>query len=287
MSHTRVVKSCAVVIYSHGAIGNLIASVAVHIGNAQVVVALSGITGPLRCVGVEGPAVRQLFSVPVPCGNHRACVVSSAEDAAGMNAVEIGHACQIAFRTVGMVVAPVGSLSSFRHIVGCGHGCASQSVEHGDIFRSVHDASSLIVTMYLCVQESPPHVVNLRLCQSFGQLFLLFLPLPASAYGVLALLLQLAAVGLRIGLDGSDAVTPVGLGIADDLSLSVDGTVGRLHHQLCPSVTIEVVHHELGEVSARADVVSQVDAPQLGAVEPVTVDVGIGRESGKHIVFGV
>ena len=97
MAHARVVKAFPVVVDGHRAVGDFVASVAINVGHAQVMVALPGIGGPFRLPGVERPAVFQFFTVPVPGGNHRAGVVAATEDAAGVDAVEIAHGGQISF----------------------------------------------------------------------------------------------------------------------------------------------------------------------------------------------
>ena len=101
------------------------------------------------------------------------------------------------------------------------------------------------------------------------------------------MLFQFLLVSLRIGLDGGDAIAPVGRGVANHLALSVNSPVGRLHHHFCTTVAIEVVYHKLCVMSTCADVVSQIDAPQLCTIQPVAVDIGVSSKSGKHIVFGI
>jgi hypothetical protein len=43
-------------------------------------IALTGIAFPFWRVGVKYPVLPQLFSIPVPCRNHAASIISSAEN---------------------------------------------------------------------------------------------------------------------------------------------------------------------------------------------------------------
>ena len=61
----------------------------------------------------------------------------------------------------------------------------------------------------------------------------------------------------------------VGVSVADDDALAVDRAVCGLAGDLCTSVAVEVVHHELRVVRALPDIDAQVDAPEHRAVEPV------------------
>ena len=285
MTEARIVESASVIVNSHGAIGNLVASVTIHIGHAQVMVTLSGITGPLRVFGIEGPAVPQLLAIPVPGSNDATGIITAAEDTAGMYPVQIAYGSQITLRSVGVVVTPVFHPAPFGNIVGRSHGRSCQSVKHGDIFRPIHDAPRLVVGIH--VEETPSPVVDFRLGHRRWQPLLYLQPLLPPACSLLAFLFYFLQVSLRVSLDGSDAIAPVGLRVADYESLSVGSPVGRLHHQLGSSVTVEVEHHELHVMRPAADVPPQVDAPEASAVKPVAVDKRGAGESRKHIILGV
>ena len=184
-----------------------------------------------------------------------------------------------------MAVAPCFHLAAFGNIVlGVHHG-SSESVEHADIFRSVHDAAGKVVG--LDVEEAAAHVVDFGLGHAGGQRLLFFRPFLTAAQGLFAFLFYLLQISFGVGFDGGYPVSPVGIGVANHLALSVDGSVGSLHHQFCPSVTIEVVYHKRLEVGTAADVMAQVDTPEPCAVEPVAVYISVAREPGKHIVLGV
>ena len=139
--HTSVVKTGTVVVDGHGAVGNLIVSVTVNIGHAQVVVALSGIVAPLRVVGVECPAFFQVLSVPVPGRKNAARVVATAEDSAGVPPAEIAKGRKETVGAVGIVVAPVSYLAASRNVGLGAEGTPRKAVEHGDILRPGEDAA--------------------------------------------------------------------------------------------------------------------------------------------------
>ena len=89
MPHAGVIKAAAVVVDSHGAIGDLVATVAIDISHAQVVVALSGIAVPFGRVGVENPADRECAAVEIVGGDTRTGVVATTENGAKVLAVEV------------------------------------------------------------------------------------------------------------------------------------------------------------------------------------------------------
>ena len=71
--------------------------------------------------------------------------------------------------------------------------------------------------------------------------------------------------------------------LIDVVALAVLRAGGRLAHHLCPTVTVEVVDHELCVVCTVANILAEVNAPQQFAVlvfvqvQPVAVDVRIAR----------
>ena len=294
VTHAGVVEAGAVVVHGHRAVGYLVAAVTVHIGYAQIVVALSGIAGPgtLTAVGigrarVEHPAAAQLVTVPVPGGYHGAGVVAAAEDTAGTAAVEIAHTGQVALRAVGVVVAPKGHLAALGQVgLRVEHGTGG-AVEYAQVFGTVHDAPGLGVAVHIGVQIAAAHVVALGVGERGRQGVLYAVPLLPAAAGVGTLFLQAALIGGGVGFDGGHAVAPVGGAVAYHAALAVGGAVGGLHHQLGTSVTVEVVDHKLGVVGAGADVVPKVDAPQAGAVQTVAVYVHVAGKPGKRVVLGI
>ncbi len=79
-------------------------------------------------------------------------------------------------------------------------------------------------------------------------------------------------------VDAAIGADPIGLGVADDFALAVHGAVGGFAADLGSAVAVEIVDHELRVVGAFADVLAEVDAPEHGAVELVSLQNGrIGR----------
>ena len=66
MAHSRVVETTSVVIDSHRTVGDLVATIAIDIGNSQVVIALAGIFCPFGVVGIEGPTILEFLAIPIP-----------------------------------------------------------------------------------------------------------------------------------------------------------------------------------------------------------------------------
>ena len=130
MAHAGVIQSTAIVIYRHRAVGNLVATVAIHISHTQVVVTLSGIAvqglailANTLVIGVEHPVLLQFVAVPIPGSQHRTGVITATEDGRGMLAIQIAHSSQHTIRTVGIVIAPVAQVTTCRHV-----GFGSQSL---------------------------------------------------------------------------------------------------------------------------------------------------------------
>ena len=141
MAEARVVESAPVVVDRHRAVSNLVETVAVDIGHAQVVVALSGIAVPLRLIGVEGPAVLQFSSVPVPGGNDAAGIVATAEDGRREPPTEIGDGGEVAFGAVAIVIAPATQVAPLGNVWLGVHDRAGESVEDAEILWPAQDAA--------------------------------------------------------------------------------------------------------------------------------------------------
>ena len=80
MTHPCVIEPAPIMIDGHRTVGDLIAAVTVDIGHTEIVVALSGVTGPLGIVGIECPTGFELTTVPVPGDEHRTGIVTATED---------------------------------------------------------------------------------------------------------------------------------------------------------------------------------------------------------------
>ena len=136
------VEARAVVVDAAGAVDDLVAAVTVHVGGAEVVVALAvpGIEGRVA-VGVEEPFHREVLAVPVPGGEGGAGVVAAAHHRARADAVKVCDGGQVAVGTVGVAVTPGAVLAPVGDIVHRGHGGARTAVEDGQVFLARHDAA--------------------------------------------------------------------------------------------------------------------------------------------------
>ena len=136
------VQARAVVVDAAGAVDDLVTAVAVHIGGAQVVVALAIPGGQRRiAVRIEEPAQLELLAVPVPSGQRGAGVVAAAHHRARMDAVQISDGGQVAVGAVGVAVAPGAVLAASRDIVHRGHRGTGAAVEDGQVLLALHDAA--------------------------------------------------------------------------------------------------------------------------------------------------
>ena len=137
--HVGRVEWGSVVVNSHGTVSDFVASVSIDVAHTEVVVALARIAGML--VGVEEPAEGQVLAIPIVGGEVRLGVVASAEDGAGVVAVEVGDASEEAVATVAVVVSPVGRIASWRLIIDGSEGSASLSIEYGEKLWAIKDSS--------------------------------------------------------------------------------------------------------------------------------------------------
>src|SRR5699024_8728011 len=131
------VQPGAVVVDGGRAVDDLVAAVAVDVGDRELMVALPGVPFVPLVIGVEDPALVQLFAVEVHGAQHRARVVAAGDQGAGVLAVEIGGRRQEAVHAVAVVVAPVGDLTPFGHVVDRVDRFARGAFEHGQVFRAV------------------------------------------------------------------------------------------------------------------------------------------------------
>ena len=136
------VEARAVVVDAAGAVDDLVAAVAVHVGGAEVMVALAvpGAEG-FVAVGVEEPLHLEFLAVPVPGGEGGAGVVAAAHHRARADAVQVGDGGQVAVGAVGVGVSPGAVLAAAGDIVHRGHGGAGTAVEDGQVLVALHDAA--------------------------------------------------------------------------------------------------------------------------------------------------
>ena len=110
--HPCGIQAFAVVVYGHLSVDYLVASVAVHVGHAKVVVALPCISRVAGVVGIKHPLHFQVLPVPVIGGEHAARIIASGHDSRRTHAVEICHGGKETVGTVGIAVAPVLEIAS-------------------------------------------------------------------------------------------------------------------------------------------------------------------------------
>ena len=150
VAHTCVIKSAAIMVYCHGAIGYLVAAIAIYISHTQVVVTLSGIACPLGVIGIEHPVLLQFTSIPIPSSQNGAGVIAATEDGRSMDAIEIAYTGQHAVGTVSIVVAPVAQVAALGDIGLRIHSLTGKTIKHGDIFiareyAARHGATWLVI----------------------------------------------------------------------------------------------------------------------------------------------
>src|SRR5215475_16209634 len=100
------VKPLAVVVDHARAVDDLVPAVAVHVADAEVVIALPRVAHISLLRAVESPHAGQLAVAPVPRGQHRAGVITAAHHQARSFAVEISYGRQEAINAVAPTVAP-------------------------------------------------------------------------------------------------------------------------------------------------------------------------------------
>src|SRR5262249_47849319 len=100
------VKPLAVVVNHASAVYDLVPAVAVHVADAEVVIALPRVAFISFVSAVESPHARQLALAPVPRGQHRAGVIAAAHHQAWSFSVEIRDGREEAINAIAPTVAP-------------------------------------------------------------------------------------------------------------------------------------------------------------------------------------
>src|SRR5215467_8530079 len=139
------VKPLAVVVNHARAIDDLVPAVAVHVADAEVMIALPRVAFISFVSAVESPHARQLAVAPVPRGQHRAGVIAAAHHQARSFAVEIRDGREEAINAVAPTVAPdrlqfIGGRLEIRrmpgrNVIGSGERRARHPVEDRQVFR--------------------------------------------------------------------------------------------------------------------------------------------------------
>src|SRR5262245_25280242 len=139
------VKPLAVVVDHARAVNDLVPAVAVHVADAEVVIALPRVALISLLRAVERPGARQLAVAPVPRGQHRAGVITTAHHQARSLAVEKSDCREETIDTVTPTVAPdrlhfiCGRIElrwmPGRNVIGSGERRARKPVEDRQVFR--------------------------------------------------------------------------------------------------------------------------------------------------------
>ena len=256
VAEAGIVEGRSIVVHSHGAIGDLVASVAIDICHSQVMVPLSGIASLVGVVGVEDPAEAELLAVEIVGGEHGACVVASAEDGTQVLTVEVATGGQEAVAAVGVVITPGANLASLRNVIHGGQGTSRAAIEAGNPFGSfVDEAASARFGV---------HVIG--------------------PTGTAELLVGVVVGLINLMVRPTDVVC---FRVAEDVAQSVDGAIGGSHEEFSTAVAIEVGDDEGCVVSSAADIRSEVYAPERGAVESQGLEDGGGGDAALAVVARV
>src|SRR5215475_2823626 len=100
------IKPLAIVVNHARAVDNLVPAVAVHVADAEVMIALAAIAFIAFVRAVESPQARQLAVAPVPRDQNRAGVITPTHHQAGSPAVEIRYRREETVNTIAVTIAP-------------------------------------------------------------------------------------------------------------------------------------------------------------------------------------
>src|SRR5262245_678167 len=164
VSPARREKPGPVVINRAGTVHDLVSSIAVHVADAELVIALSAPRGVwigragVACV--EGPDSCERAVAPVPGREHGASVITSGHNEAGPLSVEISDARQEAVHAIAVTVAPVAHCAARDDVARCGHSRAGLSIEDGQKFRPGEDVARGVAKIGVRVSDYRAHAVN-------------------------------------------------------------------------------------------------------------------------------
>ncbi len=259
MSQTCGIQEGTVVVNGGRSIGNLVATVTVHVSHGNIMCALTVCTGLLGRDRDMKPLGLEPFAVEVHRPEVSAGVVAAAHHGTGalVCPVEEGHAGEVTLAAVALVrvVAPRGGIgreSVFKPF-SLSHQCAHAESAVGIVPHGVQCLAGLALKdgeQFRSRQYAPALVAIVGGIVQFTD----------------------GAVGGRLTHWPTLPVHRTGRGLADHLRLAV---------------TVEVVDEELGVVGSGADVLAQVDAPELGAIQLVAVEEHFAGIAVVGIVVGV
>ena len=164
MAEAGRVEAGAVVVDRGRAVDDLVAAVAVHVADAEVVVALPAPAGVrvrrAGVAGVERPDVRERAVAPVPGREHRARVVAARHHQARPLAVEIRDGGEEAVDAVAVGVAPVADRAA-RDDVGRGRQRgAGLAVEDGEELGPGQDVARRVAPVGGGIADHGARAVN-------------------------------------------------------------------------------------------------------------------------------
>jgi hypothetical protein len=248
VAEARRIEPLPVVVDDGGAVDDLVAAVRVHVADGEVVVALPAerLVARRAVFAVERPDARELPRAPVPGGQDGARVVAARHHEARAFAVEVSDAGEKTVNAVAVAVAPDGGQLLGRRVE-LRRMARRDEVRRGEgrARQAVEDGEVLRPFEHVAGEGVPP---------------------------------------VAEGGEGAFGVAPVGARVADDFAAAVRGAVGGLARDLGSAVAVEVVDHELRVVRALADVPAEADRPEQRAVEPVSLEDGLGREARAPVV---
>ena len=304
------VEARAVVVDAAGAVDDLVAAVAVHVADAQVVRALLLILDPLVAVGegVEAPALGELAAAPVPGFQDGAGVVAAADQDARALPVEVAGTAEEAIHAVALEVAE-GDLVLPRDEIGARQLLAGRALDHGEEFRSVEDhavgarlrveVAVVGAAVAVGVADHGP-VAELRAFGGLDGKFGLAVAVKV-VQAHLRVVRALADVQAQVHAPQEGAVELVGVDqqtfVADAGAGVVVGAGFELDHDLVFAVPIEVADRGViggivpfGEALHRLDGDLQVGFRGAGGrqrVRSAGLDCGLAREAhGVGVVHG-
>src|SRR5215468_5999961 len=152
------VKPLAIVVNHARAVDDLVPAVAVHVADAEVVIALAAVTFIALVCAVEGPQARQLAVAPVPRDQHRSGVITTTHHQARSLAVEIRDGAEETIDAIAVSIAPdrlqfIGGRielrwMSRRNVIGGGERRPCQPIEDRQVLRPGQDVAGRIPTYF-------------------------------------------------------------------------------------------------------------------------------------------
>ena len=272
------IQQTSIVIDGSRTVSNLVASITIHISYCQAMstlckgrrretmrlldyLAFAIHHHPVvRSERSMQPLRRQLFTIEIHCPEIRTGVVSTAHHSTRPmgSPIEISHASEVSFATVAIVVliAPNRRIS-----------------------RKAISLKSFTLSHLPAHTESPVRIIPdgmhrlTRLAIEDREQFRTILDAPPTV-AIISRIIE------RTNLCISSR-------FANKSALSIDTSSRSLANHLSLSVAIKVENQKLGIVGTGTDILAQIDAPELGSVELITIKNHIARIAIVRIVVRV